>query len=429
MKALVVSIFNSGIGHHGWYRDCFITSDEQNRRSFCLTRLPQQVDILPEVWNEMVQPGWQIKITFEGHPRFVQKALHAMANETATEKQGSVEEEPYNHVPNELQDISYVARLFQQDGTTYPSYLRQKTYKEPLLSRVLDSTSELGSVLCEVRNIFLGISKTGVSNSEDYDSLQSDDVFGVPVLQIHSSILLDALKAVMHFQTSVEIEDDEGFSMVTRRLSSNLRSGQFVFPFEDLYYHKEDLSTYRTQVGGPKQHHSREYNETCDRHIQILLDYLYNQPAIQLGKAETAWSQSLPMTAFRSLWILLKPGSDVYVRERGRLNAYVVERVEGIVRTTTSPPRPYLVKLWNLDFNGKCLSRSVKTVSIPVFDGEREVTSLPVFPTRFHRDKANERPHREVLIERGKTFVKVITQPSYQEYTGPSSFSRARTVI
>jgi hypothetical protein len=84
------------------------------------------------------------------------------------------------------------------------------------------------------------------------------------------------------------------------------------------------------------------------------------------------------------------------------------------------------VKLWNLDFDGKTFGRSTKTVLIHLFDGEREIQTLPVYPVRFHQDKEGDKPLRETLVERGKIFVDVIKKPTYQEYTGPSSFIRAK---
>ncbi|KAF2730213.1 P-loop containing nucleoside triphosphate hydrolase protein [Polyplosphaeria fusca] len=207
---------------------------------------------------------------------------------------------------------------------------------------------------------------------------------------------------------------------------SDLDSGKFLFPFVDLYHYKDDLLAYKNNFEGAKANHSEEENTECDRHIDVLLKYLYEQPTVALARIEADWTKTVPVTTFDALWLLYKPGSDVFVRERGQLNAYVVESVEGIQRDVSSRIRPLEVELWNIDFNGKTLGRAKKTINVSVFDGHKEIHLLPAFPVRFHRDQENETPLREKLIERGRNFVKFVRQPAHLEYTGPSTFHRLR---
>lgn len=58
-----------------------------------------------------------------------------------------------------------------------------------------------------------------------------------------------------------------------------------------------------------------------------------------------------PVTSFATLWLFLKPGTDVYVREDdGTLNAYVVDEVRGGVTEKDGKrvSRNYSVSVWNL---------------------------------------------------------------------------------
>ncbi|KAF2135438.1 uncharacterized protein K452DRAFT_239383 [Aplosporella prunicola CBS 121167] len=238
-------------------------------------------------------------------------------------------------------------------------------------------------------------------------------------------MLLNAIKAVIKFQ-NIEEELEEKFRVYGE--TNNLDRGLFAYPFRDLYHHKDELLQYKDQTDGPKSRHSEEYNRECNRHIDVLIQYLYGQPSIRLREVEAMWNRSIPVTTFSSLWLLLKPGATVYVPERGAINAYIIESVRGGPQGIGSIAKvqPYAVHVWNLDFDGKILRRSQRKITIPVFDGEREIRSLRLYPERFHEVKEGERPQKELLIERGKKFLEVVKSPTFQEYTGPSQFHGAR---
>jgi hypothetical protein len=118
----------------------------------------------------------------------------------------------------------------------------------------------------------------------------------------------------------------------------------------------------------------------------------------------------------------MKPGTDVYTQEDGLLNAYVVDSVSGGVNYlamadwVTSATR-YTIVMWNLIFDGKVIKRKSKKIHIPVFDGDREIMSLPVFPARF-QDVLDSGTRRKQLIERGKRFFASTKGPTFLEYTG-----------
>lgn len=280
-------------------------------------------------------------------------------------------------------------------------------------------------MLCEVRNVYFSQKKKISPRTMNSALINTDDLLGVRSLEVRSKPLLNALNAVLQFHTPEEGDDEHGFK-VRQDDSTGLQQGRFKFPYLDLYHHIDELAAYKSQVDGPRQYHSEEYNKKCDRHIDTLIKYLNDEPTVAFSDAKVAWSQRVPVTTFNWLWLLLKPGVDVYVRERGCTNAYVIEYIVGFARYSQARPRPYHVKVWNLDYNGKVFGRSSKMIFVPIFDGEREIQSLPIFPISFHRDEEGHSPHRDALIQRGKNFVKVLKQPTYQEYTGPSSFFSAK---
>lgn len=239
-------------------------------------------------------------------------------------------------------------------------------------------------------------------------TLAPDDRVKPKRLHIRSDHLLNALRVVIKYLSSVPFEEAEV-----------LTSGLFFYPFQELYHHREELLAYKKETGGARANHTAEYNAECDRHIDVLIDYLDHEPTVQLQFVKERWSRKVPTTTFASFWLLMKPGSDVYVQEHGQLNAYVVDHVNGGMDDVylSLNAVKYRVQVWQLVFDGTAIRRRSKTIEVPVFDGEREIVSLPIFPTSFH-DKLDDGVRRRQLIERGTKFFQYAQGPSFLEYTG-----------
>ncbi|KAJ4287702.1 hypothetical protein N0V90_012405 [Kalmusia sp. IMI 367209] len=404
-KSLVSGIFDAaltGIWLSGRLDD---SNGYEDGRIF-VSKYPDRMGIKPTEWDQVVKPGWQVEIWFAGEPDIVTRALKA--------SQIAVPD-PENS--KSVPEIGYIGRLFQQDGMAYPDLIREKIYKEPLVNKGQRLTRQCASVISEMRNVFLSLDKRGKNKHKDYDTIHIDDIIGTCTLQIESDHLFNALKALLSFCSPADLDKDEGFDLYRHKIKPR-SFRHFVFPFKDLYWHIQELESYSSNMKGPRSNHSNEYNATCDRHIEVLLQYLQQQSTINFPHVRKNWSKSIPTTNFKTLWILFKPGSEVYVRERGQLNAYIIERVEGISRSYEDQPQPYKIVMWNIDFDGERLGRSVKEIQIPVFDDDREIASLPVFPVRFYQDNSEGKPLQEKLIERGKTFVQAVTRPTYRDFTG-----------
>jgi hypothetical protein len=244
--------------------------------------------------------------------------------------------------------------------------------------------------------------------------LDINDTVGDKKLKICSTFLLNALRAVAKYSFNAPSGDE----------TDTFKDGMFPYPFQDLFNHMRELQDYKTETSRPRANHTEEYNGETDRHIDLLMEYLYNESNIKLRSLEAAWEKKVPTTTFSGLLLLLKPGTDVYVREDDQLNAYVIDSVSGGVNYSVpdnwswklSPTR-YSIYVWNLMYNGKVIKRRVKTVEIPVFDGDREIRSLPLFPTKF-QDKFDEGARRKRLIDRGIKYFQYSKGPAFLEYSG-----------
>ena len=110
------------------------------------------------------------------------------------------------------------------------------------------------------------------------------------------------------------------------------------------------------------------------------------------------------MCTFEYVWMLLKPGSDVYTVPR--TFAANCPRSVFVCDGSTGGPvqkkvETYVVKLWDLQSDGNYVRRHPATAEIAPFAGEREIRSLLAYPTSFV-EKDKWQPLEQRLVARGK---------------------------
>ncbi|KAL9085030.1 MAG: hypothetical protein Q9165_007771, partial [Trypethelium subeluteriae] len=243
-------------------------------------------------------------------------------------------------------------------------------------------------------------------------------------LQIHSKKLLYILQAIIEFCAEAVIGPEDPFVF-----------GSFHYPYPDLYFHQQELIDYKSSTSELRGKHSTEFNSECDQHIDVLLGYLSKQPASShLKNIEAPRQYQRPTITWTGLWMLFKPGTDAYVREDdGSLNAYVIERVDGGGPLYYSPggevgqAESYKIIAWNLSFDGENIWRRAKVIDIPIYDSEKEILELPVFPVKVY-DGTDDGNLRKALIERGKKYFNYCKVPSYLEFTGTGMGEGARKI-
>lgn len=73
------------------------------------------------------------------------------------------------------------------------------------------------------------------------------------------------------------------------------------------------------------------------------------------------------------------------------------------------------------------MCQQLRTVEVTVFDNERELVRLPVFPVKFiDESDGNCQKHR--LIDRGKRYFEYSKQPSFLQYSGKGVKRGAKSV-
>ena len=407
-------------------------------------RTPDGSRIHPSAWDELVEPGWEVTFQF-----FRDKQSDSEANADKSKEERTPKKDRDEGLKATVYEdkVSYMLRflvlssILQKPEFDYEQVLEakpqlrqrgSKPMRLPIIQEIIKIVHQENAPRRRLQNRKLNDKlglfprppspKAGDESEEDTPvdptALGPDDTIVSRGLVVHSPLLLNALRAIVRY-TSYEAgagagdanEDD------TETDADVFDKGEFQYPYRDLFLHKDDLRNYQKhhQV---RERHNEEDNSACDRHIDALVEYLYHQDEIQLEQVEQRWQKKIPTTTFGSLWLLMKPGTDVYVKENGVYNAYVIEMVrEKFSREYQT--RCYMIDVWNLVFNGRVISRKGKTIAIPVFDGEREITGLPLYPERFHPESPEDQPSlRQRLIERGKKYVRLTRGPSYMAYSG-----------
>ncbi|KAI0387116.1 hypothetical protein F5Y04DRAFT_243037 [Hypomontagnella monticulosa] len=182
-------------------------------------------------------------------------------------------------------------------------------------------------------------------------------------------------------------------------------------------------------------------------HLKCLIGFMDNDMQNRISHLESNRCQKV---AFSDLWYLFQPG-DLVIGNDGK-QAYRILSMRSVEHKVIDPwSRWYArsevkeeealiaIKCVYIDFDGKRLGPVSKTFRIPRFEREKAVTSLEIYPLRFHpfrKDNIAVTPaaadgtadtiqgFKKYLIERGGMFLKVAAirltaiQPMY--YAGPA---------
>ncbi|KAH6711918.1 hypothetical protein BKA61DRAFT_658428 [Leptodontidium sp. MPI-SDFR-AT-0119] len=173
----------------------------------------------------------------------------------------------------------------------------------------------------------------------------------------------------------------------------------------------------RRHLGAPKtigtttelEEESQDY-ETMAHDIGVLVKFLtLDHQKIVLPEMQR---YALGVATFKMLWLLLKPGIDAYAKPKfgDTLAGYVISSVE-LGRGYHSESHPgmpcWAVKAWCLEYTGRHIFRKYHSFKIYDFKGEREITSLEVFPSSY-QDNKDDKKLRKTLENRGERYFGII---------------------
>ncbi|KAL9616246.1 MAG: hypothetical protein Q9160_008872 [Pyrenula sp. 1 TL-2023] len=247
-------------------------------------------------------------------------------------------------------------------------------------------------------------------------------------------VMLKPFKFLVHYET--QIKDS------VRTLESQVaRSRSFTLPQECT-----GTSSSETNSGALKNQkvsQDIEHAQTTLQHVRCLTDFMdqYIKPTINHFNEISAGR-----IQFRDLWYIFKPGEDVYIpiqipRGTVSLDAAMTTpemfqdrynmmwRCTGVGGGRPNPPdaqssrispkyNPFKINCYYIDFDGKYFLPTIHSFSIMPFKGEREITSLNLFPARFLKDADRTKGEHST---RGKmVFDNVASGFTHYYYAGPT---------
>jgi hypothetical protein len=115
------------------------------------------------------------------------------------------------------------------------------------------------------------------------------------------------------------------------------------------------------------------------------------------------------------LWTIFPPKEVCLAPSHGMLNQKQAMHLE----YAEYGERPNRTRYFGIEgsiitHDGEAFGRGNLTIEINEFDGAKPLSSLPLYPLRYHD---NEKDLREALITRGKKYITLLKTPTCQEYT------------
>jgi len=186
-------------------------------------------------------------------------------------------------------------------------------------------------------------------------------------------------------------------------------------------------------------------SRTALEHFRLLIQFMDEDLKEIFELRDKIREGTLQKIAFDDLWHLFDYGQEVLIKDKeqpDKSTAHKVLKFTGGRKITAStklnPPliRPianalgpgmwdgaFAVQCWSLHFDSVLYWPHEEVVGIRRYDGEMEITSLPVYPMKF-----DARPQlRETLIQQGRVFKHFASaQSSHRRYYGCNLDKNAR---
>ena len=262
--------------------------------------------------------------------------------------------------------------------------------------------------------------------------LKSDDI---PILEITTT-------AVVSDRQHYNVWSQEGFknqNMITsywRPTSIKIQSPHILAALRSVvdYYPDHNISESSVTLAEPYYlffHHEDELrnihksfpsDSEQSRHMTVLFNYIdqtFEKRFAKERERQALAEGKTPKTTFDFLWMLYKPGTDVYADMNGKTAGFVVKSIKFI--PVQAPNNGYYdISMWYLDFNGRYVGRVPHTAYISYFAGERDIASLAVVPCQYQESGTQgDKTLRHRLEERGKKFFRLLVgrQVEYRGYS------------
>lgn len=158
-------------------------------------------------------------------------------------------------------------------------------------------------------------------------------------------------------------------------------------PFEIFVFFERELTEYRNRLGSCDSDAvpTSCANRFAHKHIGIVQDFVKErvQEVVDAERERHARGYA----TFDMLWLLWRPGTDVYFdfHNMGEHEPHVLLQVDFTLTNGTT--KGYSVTCWHIDSNAEWVGPAARQDRIDRFSGEKEITSLRVYPCEYLRFK------------------------------------------
>jgi hypothetical protein len=162
-------------------------------------------------------------------------------------------------------------------------------------------------------------------------------------------------------------------------------------PYPVLFHYREGLREYA-------RHPDRTDEEKP--HLKVLIDFM----AREFRKVEAEYNRliSKGQVTFPLVWTLFKPGEEVFIHDSHYVTCGIVHSLIG-----TGSQRSLFLGTRSWDYDGSYFGPVAANNTLKPFEGISDITSLPVYPVKFHKNKGNE-DLRKKLIDRGHRWKQIV---------------------
>jgi hypothetical protein len=231
----------------------------------------------------------------------------------------------------------------------------------------------------------------GMAYADDDNVSPSVKMAGGQYIRIYSHAIVNALQSVVNYYPYRLVVGDPV---------------DIKEPYAILVHHWEQLEEFREAFNPETATENETDCAVADtyEHLGYLLEFLEHRMGDKVRKERERWAQPVPKASFEMLWLLLRPGIDVYYDEdnNGSREPWILADVTFNIVNQSWPD--YAVRVWNLTSDEDTILPDEETYTITRFHGEKPINELDIFPCEYLEGQAEM---KQKMIERGKTFFKL----------------------
>ena len=212
-------------------------------------------------------------------------------------------------------------------------------------------------------------------------------------LRIHSRSIINALQSVVNYYPYRAVVGDPV---------------EIYEPFAILVHHWDELKSFREKFNPAKVVDDTTNCVLNDTYEDLghLLDFLEADMGEKVRIEQARWALPNPKASFEMLWLLLKPGTDVYYSNGdGTRSAAVVSYVS--ILGDTEQDRKYCVKFWQMQGVESNIQPYEYQRMYLRFHGEKPISDLHIFPTQYLGDNGE---FSQRLVEQGGLYCNLLTK-------------------